>query len=317
MKIVEHARISPRMKASGLVHQLAGCRVLAAGKLGEAASIVTEMFSSQEYTNFLSIAGPMVPGGLRIVIGDLVERGFIDAIITTGANIVHDIVEALGYHHFVGTFSANDAQLKKRRFGRIGDIYVEQAAFKALEKFSFNILDNLSEDRRQRISLGDLLEAVASRLSDPDSILVKCRKMNVPIFSPGFLDSMMGLNLWTYSQTKRLVIDELQDMSRLINLGFDADKSGAIILGGGVPKHHTLIANIFRDGVDSAVQITMDRPEPGGLSGASLEEAISWSKVRERARYVSVISDATICFPLIVAAVLDKVSTRRKKKRNR
>ncbi len=313
MRIVKHLDIAPEMKVAELVTQMKDSAVLGAGRLGEAASIIAEMFSDKDSTNFLSIAGPMVPGGLRKLIGDLVSRGFIDAIVTTGANIVHDIVEALGFHHEVGTFLADDVDLRRRRIGRIGDIYVEQAAFEALEKFSYEVLDKIPDTTRQRITIGQFLENVTSTLNDKDSILVKCRNANVPVFSPAFLDSMIGLNLWTYGQTHKLVIDELQDMNRLMQLGLDAKKSGAIILGGGVPKHHTLIANLLREGIDLAVQITTDRPEPGGLSGATLEEAISWGKIKEGGLSTTVICDATICFPIIIAAVLDRVKTRERR----
>ncbi len=317
MKRVKQIKILPGLTVRELVEQMKDSSVLGAGRVGEAASIITEMFSDERFTTFLSIAGPMVPGGLRNLIGDLVSEGFIDAIVTTGANIVHDIIEALGFRHVVGTFSADDAKLRRRRIGRIGDIYVEQAAFEALEKFSYRVLNRIPETSRQRITLGRLLQEIASTLTDENSILVKCRAANVPVFAPAFLDSMIGLNLWTYSQTNKLVIDELQDMNDLMQMGLDAKKSGAIMLGGGVPKHHMLIANLLREGVDLAVQITTDRPEPGGLSGATLEEAISWGKVREEGRYATVICDATICFPLIISAVIDEVNVRRKRREDK
>jgi deoxyhypusine synthase len=120
------------------------------------------------------------------------------------------------------------------------------------------------------------------------------------------------LNLWTYSQTKPLSIDLLQDLKRLMQLGLDARRSAAIILGGGTPKHHILMANILREGVDVAIQVTMDRPEAGSLSGAYLEEAVSWGKIRQGAKYVTVIGDVTICFPLMVASALSRVPSHRK-----
>jgi deoxyhypusine synthase len=109
------------------------------------------------------------------------------------------------------------------------------------------------------------------------------------------------------SQDKKLVMDSLLDVKKLVDIVYEAKKAGIIILGGGWPKHFALFANTFREGVDSAVQITMDRPEPGGLSGASLDEAISWSKVRPKSEAVTVVCDATIAFPLIVAAALDRL----------
>jgi deoxyhypusine synthase len=118
-------------------------------------------------------------------------------------------------------------------------------------------------------------------------------------------DSILGFQLWTYSQGKKLVLDPLGDVSTLVDTVYEAKKSGIVILGGGLPKHFGLFANTFRGGVDVAIQITMDRAEPGGLSGAPLEESVSWSKAKSEEKTVSVVCDATIAFPLIVSAALD------------
>lgn len=308
MKAVEQMRVHPHMTVNQLVQQMDACGILGAGRIGQAATILTEMFSDEECTVFLSLAGPLVAGGLRQILAELVDRGYVDAIVTTGANIVHDIIEALGHRHFVGSLSADDPRLRKDGIGRIGDVYVRLQAFEAVEKLVFQALDEMPEDRRRHLAVQDFLNQITSKLSDPSSILAKCKARNVPIFSPGFLDSMVGLNLWTYSQTKALAIDPLQDLKRLMQLGLEAKKSAAIILGGGTPKHHVLMANILREGVDLAIQITMDRPEAGSLSGAYLEEAISWGKIRRGAKYVTVIGDAVVCFPLIVASALERLS---------
>jgi len=313
MKTVKQMTVRPHMTVNQLVQQMDACGILGAGRIGQATRILTEMFSDKECTVFLSLAGPLVAGGLRQILAELVDQGFVDAIVTTGANIVHDIIEALGYRHFVGSFSANDPQLRKDGIGRIGDVYVRQQAFEALEKLVFQVLDELPEDRRRHLTLQDFLNQITAKLSDSSSILAKCRARNVPIFSPGFLDSMVGLNLWTYSQTKTLTIDLFQDLKRLMQLGLEAKKSAAIILGGGSPKHHVLMANILREGVDLAIQVTMDRPEAGSLSGAYLEEAISWGKIRRGAKYVTVVGDAVVCFPLIVAAALERLPEDKKR----
>jgi len=294
------------MTVSQLVQQMDACGTLGAGRVGLASKILSEMFSDEECTVFLSLAGPLIAGGLRKIIVDLVDRGLIGAIVTTGANVVHDIIEALGYRHFIGSLFADDMQLYKRGIGRIGDVYVRLKAFEAVEKLVTQALDEISEDMRRQLSLQSFLNQVASKLKDPSAMLVRCKARNVPIFSPGFLDSMVGLNLWTYSQTRALSIDLLQDLRRLMQLGLEAKRSGAIILGGGLPKHHVLMANILRDGVDLAIQITMDRPEAGSLSGAYLEEAMSWGKIRRKGKYVSIIGDVTVNFPLIVASALQR-----------
>lgn len=283
------------------------CGVLGAGKIGKAARLVTKMFRDPDYTVFLTLAGALVPGGLRSIISLLVEKGHVDVIVTTGANMVHDMVEALGHRHKIGSFRAEDGQLKSQEIGRIGDIYIEHKAFKDLEKWLYGVLGEIPEEKRQRISPSDLLLEIGKRINDKNSILRVAARKNVPILCPGLPDSIAGFQLWIYSQDRRLVLDPLGDVSKLVDKVYAAKKSGVVILGGGWPKHFALFANTFREGVDVAVQITMDRPEPGGLSGASLGEAVSWSKVKSEENTVTVVCDATVAFPLIVAAALEGV----------
>lgn len=307
MKHVKQMHIRPGISVGELVQEMNECGVLGAGKLGKAAELVAEMFGDSDCTVFLTLAGPLVPGGLRKIISDLIGRGYVDVVVTTGANMVHDIVEALGHKHSQGTFLAEDKRLKAENIGRIGDIYIEQEAFKHLEKWIYQILEGIPEEKRERISGAELLLEFGKKIQDSESILATAARKNVPIICPAFIDSIAGFHLWIFGQDKRLRIDPLLDTSVLMDKVFEAKKVGIIILGGGCPKHFTLFANTFREGVDYAVQITMDRPEPGGLSGAPLEEAISWGKVKPEGKMVTVICDATIAFPLIVAAALEKL----------
>ena len=307
MKKVKHMRVRKGLTVEELVEQMRLSGVLGAGKIGKAAELTAKMFDDPDYTVFLTLAGALVPGGLRSVIADLIREEQVNVLITTGANMVHDMVEALGYSHYIGTFQAADAQLKAEKIGRIGDIYVQQQAFEALEKWLGNVLGRIPDDKRQRIAPSSILNEIGKSIKDKDSILANAAQKNVPVICPGLADSIAGFQLWMYSQDKKLVMDPLLDVKKLVDIVYEAKKAGIIILGGGWPKHFTLFANTFRDGVDSAVQITMDRPEPGGLSGASLEEAISWSKVRPKGGAVTVVCDATIAFPLIVAAALDRL----------
>jgi deoxyhypusine synthase len=283
------------------------CGVLGAGNIGKAAEFVAEMFNDPDYTVFLTLAGPMVPGGMRYIIRDLIEQNYINAIVTTGANMVHDMVESLGNCHWIGTFNAEDEELKDKDIGRIGDIYIEQNAFKDLEDWINKILENMPEQKREKISTTELLYEIGKRISDPDSILATAAKKKVPIISPGLVDSIVGFHLWMFGQDKKMRIDPLLDTHKIVDIVYDAKKVGMIILGGGWPKHYALFANTFREGVDRAIQITMDRPEPGGLSGATLKEAISWGKIKPEGKEISVICDATIAFPLIVASALETI----------
>jgi deoxyhypusine synthase len=290
-----------------MLDEMKQCGVLGAGRIGKAAELMTEMFSNREYTVFLTLAGALVPGGLRKIIASLVEKGYVHVIVTTGANMVHDMVEALGYKHVIGTLQAEDKKLKKQEIGRIADIYIEQEAFKTLEKWLYKIIAEIPESERQNLATAELLFQIGKRIEDKESILATAAKKNVPIICPGFVDSIAGFQLWMIGQDQKIGINPLRDIGILLDKVYEAKKVGVIILGGGLPKHFALFANTFREGVDCAVQITMDRPEPGGLSGATLEEAISWGKLKPEGKAVTVICDATIAFPLIVAAALERL----------
>jgi len=297
-------KIRRGMRLTDITREMSKAGVLGAGRFARAVAITQEIFK-RDYTCFLALAGPMVAGGLRQVIRDLVYHEYIDTVVSTGANITHDIIEALGYRHTIGTTTADDASLREKGVGRIYDINVSMKAFAGLERWTHKFLEEMPDELRKDVAGYELLWEIGKHLNDENSILRTTYRKKVPIICPGIQDSMLGMNLWTYSTLKTLKIDQLKDLTKLSEIVFEARKAGAIIIGGGLPKHHLLVANTLRGGVDAAVQITMDRPEAGGLSGAPLEEAISWRKIRSEKKITTLIGDATILFPLIVAAALE------------
>ncbi len=307
---VRHLRLWPGMRADALVREMRATGVLGGGRIGAASDVVEEMFRRPDFTNFLTLAGPMVPSGFRLLIGDLIDRGFLDAIVTTGANLTHDVIEALGLHHYQGTFQVDDRLLIKKGYSRIADIFVKEESFQILDKTVRRLLGRIPADQRRGVAVSDLLQKIGLLLRDRDSIIYKAARNKVKVFSPGLLDSILGLSLWSFSQTELLQLNPMADVTNMVEMAMTSKKLGVLILGGGLPKHHTLLASVLREGVDVAVQITADRPEPGGLSGAPLAESISWRKIRKGGRFVDVYGDATVCFPLIIAAVLGKVKKR-------
>ncbi len=279
--------------------------VLGAGRFGRAVSIVSRMFNDKECLTYLSMSGPMVPGGLRKVVSHLVKEGFIDVIITSGANIVHDLVEAYGgVHHRVPPRTA-DAELREAGMGRIADIYVDEKDFETFESRIYDFLDALSDEERTTLSPSEFIDKLGHTFTDEDSIVYQAAHKGIPIFSPGLMDSMLGFHLYTYSTTAKLSLDFVKDLRILGQIVTESTKTGAIMLGGGLTKHFTMGSTILRGGLDLAVQITLDRPEGGSLGGAPLEEGVSWQKVQTEASFESVIGDATIIFPLLVIAALD------------
>lgn len=308
MKYVKQMVISTHMSVGQIVNEMSESGVLGAGRLARAVDIMVEIFKKSEYSTFLCLAGPMVPGGLREIFHLLIEKGYVDAIVTSGANIVHDIIEALGYKGEKGNFSEDDIKLRRNGIGRAGDIFFEQEGFQALEKKVYEVCDSLIVEENREVAVYELLQVIGKSLDDEKSLLKSALKRGVPVFSPAIMDSMLGLHIWTYSQLKKIRINPVLDLNRMADFIFESEKLGAIILGGGVPKHFALAGSILREGVDAAVQIIMDRPESGSLSGAELEEAISWKKARTESKLATVIGDATIIFPIMVAAVFEKLS---------
>ncbi len=306
MPHVRQMKLKPRMRLSKISDEMRSSGVLGPRRFSDAVEILTTMFRDVQFTNMMAIAGPMVPGGLRRLVSDLVWDRRIHALVMTGANVTHDLVEALGHRHIIGAEDADDRQLQKRGLHRIYDIYVSQRAIEAIEKFVYKTMPKIQEEKRRNIAPWELLHEIGKRLRDPASILRNASRRNVPIFCPGVHDSMLGIDLWTFGQLNALHVNPLRDLSRIVELVYESDRIGLIILGGGMPKHFTLLASTFRGGLDAAVQFTMDRPEPGGLSGAPLSEAISWGKIKSGSRTATVIGDATLLFPMACIAALEK-----------
>ena len=308
MKRVEQMRLRPGMSVGELAEEMRRAGVIGAGRVGRAVEIVAEMFSDPDYTTFITLSGPLVPGGMRLIFTDLIRGGYVDAVVTNGGNVVHDLVEAMGGSHMVGRVEADDAKLWREGINRAYDIFIESRVFSDLERYTGDILDSIPVEGRVDVPIHGLLREMGLRVEDEDSILFNAARRDVPIFSPGLLDSMLGIPLWMYSRRSRLRIDPLKDFDLFAEMVYDAKRAGAIILGGGTPKHHTLYMNTLREGVDAAVQISSARADDGSLSGAPLREAVSWGKVKGN-RTSTIFGDVTIVFPLIVAAALEKIQS--------
>ncbi len=296
---IRHAKIKSDMTVSQLVDSLEDC-AFGAGRLSEAVGIYRDMVNDSECTKFFGLAGAMVPAGMRQIVSDMIRDGNIDILVTTGANLVHDIIESLGLHHYKGTDVADDVELKRSSINRIYDVFLPEEHFSKLEEKLQPLFKELPD---RRLSINELLSHIGGELGDENSILKSAYDTGIPVYCPAIQDSIIGLQAWLYKQTKPLDVDVFADMKGLIDRCYDAKRSGVLIVGGGVPKNFILQSMLVTPkSFDYAIQLTMDRPEPGGLSGATLDEARSWGKVGENARAVTVYSDATITLPIIVAA---------------
>jgi deoxyhypusine synthase len=269
-----------------------------AKRLAKACKIYEKMINDKECKKFFSLAGAMVPAGMQNIIIDMVELGYFDVLVTTGANLTHDIAEALGFHHLQGDLAIDkktDKDLHDEHINRIYDVFMPNNVYEGMEDFIKTLKFDLN------MSVKDFLMYLGDQLPDaPNSLLKACAKHKVPIFCPAFTDC--GLAMQISFAFPKVNLNHFQDLQDMINLAWDAKTAGVCIIGGGVPKNYVFQAMQFSPNSSQyAIQITMDRPETGGLSGAELREAISWGKINENAEYSTVVTDATIALPIILS----------------
>jgi deoxyhypusine synthase len=306
---IDHMDINGKMSVLELINEMGRSGVLGAGRMFRATQLLSEILQDNETTVFLSVAGPLVPGGLRKVIRDMIDQGMVDVLITSGANITHDLLEAFGGKHHRG-MNEDDETLCQQGMGRIGDLYTKSEDFEVFEEEITKIMGKITE-KDNYLTIREFLTEIGTSLEDEESIVYTAVKNGVPIYAPGIIDSMLGLQLWMFTQENELHLDASGDMSELSDIVYDSKKVATIILGGGLPKHYALASNLLKGGVDAAIQVTMDRSETGSLGGAPLEEAKSWAKAKAGSNLVTVIGDATIIFPLMLAGAMEKIENKK------
>ena len=302
MDVVQQLQIESVMSVDTLVKRMSHCG-FGARRLSEAVAICEKMLSG-DFTKFLTISGAMVPAGMRNIVSDLIRKGHVDVLVITGANLVHDIIESFGCH-CLGTPESDDAALRAEGVSRIYDVFLRDQDFVAFE----DLMQKIIPETDKILSGRELIAILGSRIEDEGSILRSAFDMNVPVFCPALPDSMIGLQAWMFSQTKKLTVDAFADIKEIVDICYESPRSGILIVGGGVPKNFALQSMLLTpNSFDLAIQLTTDTPENGGLSGATLSEAVSWGKISENARFVTVYGDATITLPMLVAATMERLN---------
>ena len=275
---------------------------------------------------FMGLSGAMIPGGMRGVIRDMIEMRLVDAIVSTGANIFHDLFESAGYRHYVGSEEGDDDALRKHRIVRVYDALMDDQEINQVIHLLSKVPDELKE---KVVSSRRYLEVLGRRIKDEGSILKAASRYGVPVFIPALSDSSIGIGLTFLHHQKKapsegILIDQIRDSFEIAQLKKIASVTGAIYIGGGVPKNYIqqlgpVSELLFQkeSGHRYAFQITTDDPKWGGLSGCTFEEAKSWGKIEKRSSYAAVYMDATVALPLLVGALLQERKVYRKRKRRR
>lgn len=304
--IIEDYDFSKRMTVDELVVQMKKAWGFTAGKLATGVEILEKMIEDKKCVKFLSFTGNLVATGTRGALKELVRRKFVDVIVTTCGTVDHDIARCWK-DYYKGSFLMSDAELRKKNINRLGNVLVPNESYGiVLEKKMQKLLQTLWKEGVREISPSQLCREIGNRVCNESSILYWAAQNNVPVFVPGITDGAVGYQTWLFSQDHNLKLDVLKDSGRLNDIVFDAKKSGALLIGGGISKHHTLWWNQFKDGLDYAVYISTADEWDGSLSGARPREAVSWGKINEKAAKVMIEGDASLILPLMVSAVIDR-----------
>jgi deoxyhypusine synthase len=293
--------------------------------LAQCAQIYKAMLDDPDRpTIFLGLAGAMVPGGMKKVISLLVQKHMIDVLVSTGANMYHDTVEAMGFHHYLGRPDIDDIELYRHGIDRIYDTYANEKEYRRVDRRVERMADRLARTETTGISsrrfmrhLGKFIDEEGDEVKQ-DSIVWNCWRNGTPIFVPAFCDSSLGLAVTQQRvhalEAKKpiLVLDQISDNHEIFAIKKASPKSGVIFVGGGVPKNYIQQTAYLEDlfgipdsGHHYGFQLTTDRPEWGGLSGCTFREGMSWGKERKGGEYTACYCDATIALPIIVKGVLE------------
>jgi deoxyhypusine synthase len=273
---------------------------------------IWEKMLADDCSIFFGMAGALSAGGLRMIVAYLIANRYIDCLVSTGANLYHDLHETRGRHHYLGSPHEDDTALQAEHIDRVYDTYAREEEFcdndEWIAAFALTLERRPYTSREFVYKLGEYLWKETGQ----DGILTAAYKANVPIFCPAIADSSvgMGLSQARHRDPQSGLIDVIGDIIESANVVIRHPRTASVVLGGGTPKNFinqaSVQAEFFDDRIGGhryALQIVTDVPHFGGASGSSLEEARSWGKLATDAEQVTVQADATIALPLLVSAL--------------
>ncbi len=292
-------------------------------KLGESVTVWKEMLKDPQVSILLGLSGAMIPAGMQECLIELVSRRYVDAIVSTGANIFHDICEHCGVRHYIGHHHVDDIELFEKGIDRIYDVFAYEEQFRKVD----NIIAEFARSHGGfEGSSASFIRTLGKWLIDTypggRSLTATCAASNVPIFIPALSDSSIGIGLViARRQGIPIIVDQIRDADEITTFVEMTAKTGVVYIGGGVPKNFIqqtqVIASIHKSdcsGHDYAIQYTTDTPHFGGLSGCTFEEAMSWGKESCTCTNVQCFCDATIALPLVTSALIGSGAVRAAKK---
>jgi deoxyhypusine synthase len=250
-----------------------------------------------------------VATGTRGALRELVKRKLVDVVVTTCGTLDHDVARSWK-QYYRGSFVMNDVKLHEENINRLGNVLVPNESYGIIiEQKIQGLLQSLWKEGIKEVSSSQLCREIGKRICNESSILYWAAKKNIPVYVPGITDGAVGYQMWLFSQDHDFRINLLKDSGELNDIVFTAKKTGALIVGGGISKHHTIWWNQFKDGLDYAVYVSTADEWDGSLSGARPREAVSWGKISAKAKRVMIEGDASVILPIMVSALIDRVGT--------
>jgi deoxyhypusine synthase len=308
---IKDIQLAKAKTPNDIIKQMYDAGGFSAKKIAVGVDILEIMMKDKDCTRILSMPGAPISTGMRGIIKDLVKNKMISMIITTCGFLDHDFARVWkNYCH--GDFALDDAELHQKGIFRLGNILIPKESYAdILEDKLQPILQTVVKNNKRSISSYELIREMGKSLENEknkeDSIIWWAYKNNIPIFVPGLTDGAVGCQVWLFSNKTEFKIDPLADEHKLAELIFDSKKIGALMIGGGISKHHAIWWAQFKNGMDYAVYITTAVEWDGSLSGAQTREAISWGKLKEKAKHITIEGDATAILPLMISALMARL----------
>ena len=300
---------------SDLIDQMSVAGGFTATKLAKARDMLSKMFEeagSEGVVNWVSFPAALCATGTRGFFLELVKRRLVDVIVTTCGTLDHDLARTYR-HYFHGDFELDDIALGQQGLNRLGNVIIPNECYgEILEARVLPWLGEIEEERRisgdstwNGFGTVELCWALGDRIEDEGSLLYWAAKHRIPIVIPGITDGSIGAQLFMYRQkSPSFMIDVLADEEICSDLSWTSRKANALMVGGGISKHHVIWWNQYRGGLDSAIGISTAPEYDGSLSGARLREAISWGKIRPDAPHILIEGEASVILPILGAALL-------------
>jgi len=303
-KPVEDISISKDTPIEKIFEQMSKSGGFESRNLAESLDILTTMIKDDNCQKFLSFVAAIISTGLRGIVKDMLKNKWFNVVITTCGALDHDIARHFSNYN-EGSFTLDDVMLTKENIHRLGNILVPMDSYGPLieEKMQSFLEEEYNKGTRE-MSTEDICKMIGSHLGE-DSFLYWASKNDIKVIVPGIVDGAVGSQIWMFTQKHAdFKLNITKDADTLSGIIFKAKKSGALMLGGGISKHHTLWWNQYRNGLDFAVYITTAQEFDGSLSGALVREAISWGKVTQDAKQTTIHAELTTVLPFLYLGLL-------------